>query len=201
MRTETTERTLYQFDELSDDAKQHAIKKLYDINVEHDWWDCTYDTIKTAGACLGIRIDDIYFSGFCSQGDGACLEGNYYYRKGWRAALRAEFGGDTLAELKRIGQWLQDVQREAFYSLTAAVKHSGHYYHELSTTVIVEDMRHSYGYTTESREADVTEALRDFMQWSYQLLRHEYDYLTSEEAIIETIEANAYEFDENGNLV
>jgi hypothetical protein len=33
------------------------------------------------------------------------------------------------------------------------------------------------------------------------ILREEYEYLTSEEAIIQTIEANEYEFDEEGNLV
>ena len=43
-------------------------------------------------------------------------------------------------------------------------------------------------------------ALRSFEHWALTLLRREYDYFTSEEAIIETIEANEYEFDENGNL-
>ena len=32
------------------------------------------------------------------------------------------------------------------------------------------------------------------------MLQHEYDYLTSKEAIIETIEANEYEFREDGTL-
>ena len=38
------------------------------------------------------------------------------------------------------------------------------------------------------------------MRWSYRLLEREYEYLTSDDAIKETIEANEYEFDENGNL-
>ena len=200
MRTETTTRTLYQFGELSDKAKQRAIEKLYDINTDYDWWDCTYDTIKTAGACLGIDVQEIYFSGFWSQGDGACFTGEYQYRKNWRAALRTEFGGDSLPELERIGTWLQSAQRDAFYSLTAGITHTGRYYHEMSARIDVSDTRHRYGYTTEARESDISEALRDFMRWSYRLLEREYDFLTSEEAIIEAIEANEYEFDENGNL-
>lgn len=34
----------------------------------------------------------------------------------------------------------------------------------------------------------------------FSILRKEYEYLTSEEAIIETIEANEYEFKENGEI-
>ena len=29
---------IYQFSELSDEAKENAIKELYDINVDSDWW-------------------------------------------------------------------------------------------------------------------------------------------------------------------
>ena len=200
MRTETTTRTIYRFGELSDDAKQHAIEKLHNINTEYDWWDCTYDTIKTAGACVGIDIENIYFSGFWSQGDGACVEGAYRYRKGWRAALRAEFGGDTLPELERIGQWLQNVQREAFYSLRATMVHRDRHYHEYSVSVDVTDTRHNYGRASQTHEDDLADALRSFMCWAYRLLGREYDYLTSEEAIVEAIEVNACEFDEHGNL-
>ena len=34
---------LYQFSELSDEAKENAIKELYDINVDSDWWNSTYE--------------------------------------------------------------------------------------------------------------------------------------------------------------
>jgi hypothetical protein len=33
------------------------------------------------------------------------------------------------------------------------------------------------------------------------MLRQEYEYLTSKEAIIETIKCSAYDFDENGKLM
>jgi hypothetical protein len=41
MKTKTI--NLYQFSELSEDAKQHAIEKLSDINVDFDWWTPTYE--------------------------------------------------------------------------------------------------------------------------------------------------------------
>lgn len=48
---------------------------------------------------------------------------------------------------------------------------------------------------------NVTE-FRLALQEDYRvMLDHEYEYLTSEEAIAETCEANEYEFDENGELI
>lgn len=44
------------------------------------------------------------------------------------------------------------------------------------------------------------EFLRDLSNDYRIMLRKEYEYLTSEEAIIETIEANEYEFTEDGKL-
>lgn len=42
--------------------------------------------------------------------------------------------------------------------------------------------------------------LRELLQCYLSILRQEYDYQTSREAIIESIEANEYEFDEEGQL-
>ena len=43
--------------------------------------------------------------------------------------------------------------------------------------------------------------MNDLCSWLYKTLEAEYDYMTSEAAIIETIEANEYEFDENGKRI
>ena len=188
MRTETTTRTLYQFGELSDKAKQRAIENLYYINIDHDWWEFTYETIQTAGDCLGI---DCTIDGFdLDRGSHVALSGRYSYRKNWRATLRAEFGGDSLLELERIGAWLQDAQKCLFWSGYATL----------------ESDRYGTRYSADAdqggqRDVDgLVDGLREFEHWALTLLRHEYEYLTSEEAIIETIEANEYEFDEAGNL-
>ena len=44
------------------------------------------------------------------------------------------------------------------------------------------------------------EFLHDLLEDYRIMLGNEYDYLTSREAIVEYIDANGYEFDENGNL-
>jgi len=43
---------LFEFSELSEQAKQKAIEKNYAINVEHDWWEFTYEDAKNIGLKL-----------------------------------------------------------------------------------------------------------------------------------------------------
>lgn len=51
---------------------------------------------------------------------------------------------------------------------------------------------------TADAEDAVSEALRDLARWLYRRLEREYDYLSSDEAVDETIEANEYTFTEAG---
>ena len=75
MRTQITIQTLYTFDELSDSAKERA--REWWRNLEAQDWDssCTIDDAKDCAKIIGILIDDVYWSGFYSQGDGATKSG------------------------------------------------------------------------------------------------------------------------------
>jgi hypothetical protein len=46
----------------------------------------------------------------------------------------------------------------------------------------------------------ISEVVKDLNRWLYRTLEKEYEYLSSDEAIIETIEANEYTFTESGKL-
>lgn len=198
MRTQTITKTLYKFDELSNEAKEKAIEKHREFDSE--MWDpeSVLDDAKEIAGLMGIEIDKTYYSGFWSQGDGACFTGVYSYRKGSVKAVKHYAPMDT--ELHRIAQGLQDIQKSNFYGLSAVVDHSGHYYHELCTHISVERSADNYQDMTADAEQEITELLRDYMQWIYSQLEKEYEYQASEPAIIENIEANDYEFDEFGNL-
>ena len=54
MRTYTTEHTVYKFDELDESTKQAAIEKLWDINVDYEWWEFTYED----AANIGLKITE-----------------------------------------------------------------------------------------------------------------------------------------------
>lgn len=193
---------MYKYNELTDEtAKERARDWYRERCLDYDWWGHVCDTAKEAGAILGIDIDRIYFSGFYSQGDGACFEGNYSYHKGWRKSLRESFGGDLRDRLERIGDALQEAQSRNFYCLTAYVSHKGHYMHSGCTDISVHVEEHPSGGSWMSVGGDqetVASALREFMDWIYECLEAEHDYLTSDEIIEEGLIANEYEFTEEG---
>lgn len=194
MRKETITRDIYTFDELSDAAKERAREWYRSGTFDYEWWDGVYELANTAGAILGIDIDEIYFSGFWSQGDGACFTGRYQYRKGWKKALSAEFGGELLARLVTIGDELQAAQKAAFFTGTARIEHSGHYYHSGCMRFDCDIERGNF----EDFEDSIQGALRGFADWIYRQLESEYEYLTSDESVDESILANEYEFSEDG---
>lgn len=198
MRTETTTREIYTFDELTDDGKQSAIDKYREHNLDYEWWDHTFDDAKTIGGLMGIDIDNIYFSGFANQGDGACFEGDYSYKVGSVKAVKSYAPLDKT--LHQIAIDLSKVQRPSFYQLSASVKHSGHYHHELCTQIDVCDDSLDYAYpVSEDQIEGVKEGLRDFMCWIYKQLENESDYMQSEKTITEALQCE-YEFNIDGTM-
>ena len=175
---------VYSFDELSEDAQERAINDLRHVDVDGDWYEYSYDTIRTAGKLLGLEIGDIHF-----DTDLYCIfDAQYQYVRGAVKAVHAEFPQDT--KLYGIANDLQALQRRHFYSLSCAVKEgrSMNYYRCFR-----------FG---EYYECDALgDILDDFTHWARILLRDEYEYLTSDEAVKEMIEANEYEFTEDGKLV
>jgi hypothetical protein len=57
MRTKTV--TLYHFHELPPESQSKALERLYDINVDHEWWGSIYDDAKSVG--LKIRGFDLSY--------------------------------------------------------------------------------------------------------------------------------------------
>ena len=190
------------------------IEKYRHINVEHnEWWDSTYEMFKEEMEDRGVLVTDIYFSGFYSQGDGACFEGRvcdwelFLNKLGYDSPILTRFAKDT---------W------------SFSVSHSGHYYHE-NCTHFSEDMPNPDGesddwfigrfciyndpddlrgkaelavlrtFDYEAMTNQFVEMFKDSMRDLYRRLEEEYDYLTSDEAVKETIIANdLFETDEEG---
>jgi hypothetical protein len=206
------ERTVYTFDELSDQAKEKARQWWRDCETQDHDTSCTYDDAATCADILGIDLCTrpvklmgggtrhnpcIYYSGFWSQGDGACFEGNYRYAKGAAKKIRDYAPKDT--ELHRIADKLQALQRKSFYRLTATMRHRGHYYHSGCMEVSVDDAE-SHAKDWREIEDAVTQLMRDFADWIYKQLEAEYEWVDADAQVDESIRCNEYEFDEYGNL-
>lgn len=200
MRIQTI--AIYTFNELSDSAKETARNHYRQYGLDYEWWGCIIEEYKELGELLGIEIDNIYFSGFASQGDGACFNGAYSYRKGWKKALASETGGELYRKLESIGLGLQAEQEKYFYGITAGINHTGRYCHENSVTVSVDPGEHINGYwsDTSSMEDNIADCLRDFMQEIYSTLTSEYDYLTSDSVIDEYLQDGEWQFLESGDM-
>jgi hypothetical protein len=201
---------LYQYDELSDKAKARAVDTMREQAADDDWWyESVFDDAVEIAGLMGIEIEQravkfrdvvvghkpaIFFSGFSSQGDGACFEGRYRYTKGSVKAVVEYAPKDE--ELHRIVRGLKAIQSLHAYQLIATVRHRGNYSHKYCTEIDVSDTR-DREVSTEAHTT-VRELLRDYMEWIYRQLQSEYEYRTGDEAVIEDIRANEMEFTEEG---
>ena len=58
MRTITTTVEAYKFEELSEKAKEKALQKLLNINLDHNWWDSEYEDAANIGLKLtAFKLD------------------------------------------------------------------------------------------------------------------------------------------------
>lgn len=179
---------------------QKVLEQYWDINVYDDWHDCTIDYWKYRLARLRIDVSDVNYSGFWSQGDGACFTGNvraqdmrkFMRMHGMRERYRAIYDG-----CKHFNVDI-DIHRNSHhyshpYCVTVSVEIENPYWTEDS-----EDMRDVLVWTlyqeAESNfkdfEEECTEILRGYMDKIYDALRDEYEHLTSKEAVTEAIIAN-----------
>src|SRR3990167_7727054 len=202
MRQKITEKTVYKFDELSDVAKDKA-REWWRGNVQHDEWsEYIIDDAAQIAELIGIDLcvkslkskPAIYWSGFSSQGDGACFEGRYRYAKNNVKAVKRHAQEDET--LHRIVSGLYDVQRRYQFKAALDVAHRGHYYHSRSNEITDVGERELSAGDFET----MSELLRDYMDWIYRQLEREYDWYMSDEQVDDCINANEYEFDEQGRI-
>ena len=200
---------VYKFSELSEQAKERAREWYRQAEAElfgahGELW----EPAETAAKLLGITFDThevklikgtrtepkIWWSGFSSQGDGASWVGRYEYRRGCVRAIVKEFPTDV--ELRRITKLLAELQARNGYKLSATItQRRDAYVH--SGTMDAEVLKGEEIATPEIAE-EVLGLMRHFADWIYSGLREQYEYRMSDEAVDESIEANEYEFYQDG---
>ena len=186
MKTKTI--NIYQFDELNTRAKE-AARAWWRAHVDTADYSAVLEDAVSMGAILGIGISshrwtnsfkfsgsspNIYWSGFGSQGDGACYEAFYSYRRGAVKAIRNETSD---LELLYIAEQLYYVQRKAHFALVATTTHTGRYYNSGYISATVE--RSDGVEVTDRQEEAITDLLRRFANWIYSQLDAENDYSTA----------------------
>lgn len=183
---------LYQFDELSDKAKEVARDWFKEGYPEHGWWESVYDDAKEIATRFGVEIKNIDFSGFWSQGDGACFTGTFRSAdliKTTEEHFKSEYPTERGLHVLLRRLLAVKHQEEAFLKITT----QGCYSH--SGTMGVED---PYFYYLWAEACEVRDCLRSFADWIYASLEREYNRLMSDECIDESIRINQYWFFASG---
>ena len=204
--------TVYTLDELSCPSAREKARDWYRVHhSDSNWYENVYEDFRAVCGIFGIDLRQrvfrlsngrfmeepcIWFSGFCSQGDGACFEGRWHWQSATARRLREYATQDH--ELHRIADALQAVQKRNFWQLQAEIHHRGRYCHPYSMDITVTRNSPTGQAMTADAEAAVSEALRDLAFWLYRQLENEYDWLTSDAAVDEALLINEYTFTEAG---
>lgn len=197
---------------VSEAVKERLIEKYRGTNVEHvEWWDAVYEYWLTEKfPAAGFNADKIYFSGFSSQGDGACFIGTVSLKE-FIAVNKLEAEYPLLTSYTSKGYGIGCV----------SITHRGHYYHQYSMTFemgsvdaddVVDELisgeeltravavANNWADKVETEYIDLSEAVEsmaaDLACQLYKDLEEEYDHLVSDEAVWESLESNNF-FDED----
>lgn len=195
------ETKVYKYDELSDHAKEKARDWYRQTNSDDNYWsEAVIEDATHIALLLGMQKGvKFYWSGFSHQGSGAQFIGQWYASDCKPDQARAHAPqDDKLAGI--ISEWKDFIARFPESSFT--VKAGSYGEHEMATRF---DIRlgtdeNECDITNDKAEEEITEIARDFMRWTYRQLEKEYDWINDDAQVEESIQANDYEFDEDGSL-
>jgi hypothetical protein len=183
---------------ISPEQKSKLIDKYRDINVDwNDWSEWVIEQFKEDMALIGIDVDRVYFSGFWSQGDGACFEGSATFPK-----FMDNFKPDEFPIIRK----LLGLNGYIYFGC----KHRGHYYHSDSVAFnyevesfdqlidaptefqseLIKVFQDQLDLEIKQFEYYATELFTDKMMEVYLTLEKAYEYDTADEQVWETIVAN-----------
>jgi len=162
---------VYSFSELDTQAQEKAINKMYDINVNFDWWQFIYEDARE----IGLKLDSFDLD------RNRHATGNFIDSSFECAQEIISNHGKTCETYKAAKEYLSDY--EILFNKYG---------------IISED--NEYQFENEAEELS-DNFLNEILECYSIMLQDESEYLMSRRAIVETIEINKYEFDEEGNIV
>lgn len=204
--------TLYKYDELPESSQENARNWFREGNLDYEWHEYPFDEFTEDISKEGIDIltreqkhiggydngawnphkettvteSNIYFSGFSSQGDGASFEANVNIANWLKAHKLAN----------RYRRYYNIAKKEGY---RCAIRRGGQSYHEMTMHVYTDGT--DYPEYTPKYDVLLERILEDCRQHAkslYRQLETEYDYLQSDECVIEAIQANEYTFTIDG---
>ncbi|WP_345951297.1 hypothetical protein ABDD95_07655 [Mucilaginibacter sp. PAMB04274] len=202
---------LYRFNELDKTAQEKALTTYRHVNIELDWWETEYEDFTTLCTYLGMAVDpsSIRFSGFDSPGDGSAFSAGVNLPKLCKAI--PEQAWKAYAPLQTFPFCLPDADRRLMALITEGILTinpqiiGGHSSYGVFTDLIVQ-MPGDKGREHGNIRAELLK-LEDWLQqvaetlnrYLYGTLEKQYEYLTSDTAVGESIGSDEYLFTADGH--
>ena len=184
---------------------------------DYEWWDSVYDYQKERAKERGMHIEGIYFSGFASQGDGACWKGDFRLCEylAWEETQEVKQFNDREMLLLRTGLDNDLLYRRVGVTTKGIYNHSGTM--EVSSIELeswdddyeitsgplagmnMGQFEAQWGEVEESINKKITKICRDFADEIYKSLEEEDEYLHSMEEFERVHEDT--EFNEEGEEI
>ncbi len=170
MRTIRTK--VYQFSELSEQAKQKAVETMQDINVDYDWWQSTYED----AANIGLKITSFDLDRNRHAKGEFTLSANEVAQN-----IFNNHGEDC--DTYKTAQTFMETWQPVFNDY---MDENSVNYESPESEQLLQNFEEDF--------------LNDLLEDYSIMLQNECEYQQSEAAIIETIEANEYEFKADGTI-
>lgn len=207
MRTITKITNVYEFEELSSDAKEHALDKYREWMTDDPYWyTCIEEDWKDKLSDLGIEKPEISFSGFWNQGDGAVFTSKNI---------------DLIKLLTGLGmqneyKYIYDLLVDDVMNVSSGINRTSTYYdHEGTAKLSIDFEQLNDDYESEEKYNEVenkaiemlSQLEKELEQWRretckelYSDLQQEYEMLQSDDVLKEIFIENEYEFTEDGEM-
>jgi hypothetical protein len=170
MRTKTI--NVYRFNELSEETQIKVIDNMRDLNISHDWWESTYEDAQT----IGLNIKAFALDGYRHA------QGEFNLSAAEVAQNILSNHGEECETYKTATAFLEDFNPKFAEYLDESSEH----------------------YESKEKEDELQELEDDFLNSLLEdysiLLQKEFEWITSDECISDSIMASEYEFTENGKL-
>lgn len=173
--------------------------------VEYQWWENVYADFTSDCAALGVRVDDIQFSGFYSQGDGVAFSGRVYvYDWMERNGLDVTHPAAYLA-CKDDGSCVAIEKSHRHNTMRTNLEAPLYYPEPCGIFIGLDEDAWEELVNSQTDDLNIEDEVLSFCEELagklYKNLEAEYESLTSEEEFIDSCELNEVTFEENEDAI
>ena len=174
--------TVYEFGELSDEAKNVALNTFRYFNVNCNWYETVYEDAEK----IGLKITEFDIAVYYMNMDKNTIKGH----------LKQDFLDVCRLIRKNHGKYTETRQTAKKYLEEYIAEFNRYRGNDKQN---LPELLKDFQWEDEAKDIEI-DFVRALLEDYLIMLREEYEYLTSDEAVKESIELNEMKFLKNGNV-